>query len=315
MNINQLRSFRKLPQHNKLIEIYVHGHGRWLFATDGNRAVGIKTDQYIGFDAMEDRHSNAANTISGYFSRNFKKLNSQHFMSWLFSENICSKCKGTKKIVCSTCDGEGSYDCEECSGNGKRQTRCKECDGNGTCRVNCDKCDADGEVEEVCNECDGTAKVTKECSECDGSGEDEGGSCSSCDGEGEIEKDCDDCDDGKIQVTCTDCDGDGKVDEDCENCDCGEVEEDCDDCDGNSTIECDDCDNNYQEDCKECLDLGRLFEIATLDLKLVKDLGMSMFTEVSVIDAREAVVFRGDGVMAVVMPYFHTTNYRDYKGE
>lgn len=330
MNINNLREFRKLPKHERLVEV-VSGHGRWLFATNDNRAIGIRTDELVS-EPMHDSNSSQATTLTQYFNRRFRKINTQKFMSWLFSGDECTECKGEKEIDCPECNGGGDSECDSCEGSGYCFTTCEECGGDGKiekecdgcdgdCKVeeDCSECDGDGEVRRNCNECDGSSKITRECSECSGSGEGEaGGSCSKCDGDGEIEEDCEECDCGMVDVDCSDCDGCGKVQSDCTDCDgngtvekdcseCdedGEVETPCSGCDCNGRVDCGDCDGDGYLDCDDCEDFGKIGNIAVLDLSFVKDLGMRMFKEVSVEGDREAVIFRGENMMAIVIPYY-----------
>lgn len=334
MDVLHLKAFRKLPQYDEFIEVYNAGN-RWLFATNGYRAVGLKT-----FESSLDVRisSTKATSIVGYFSnRTYSKLNTQHFMAWLFNEDeACDVCSGTHKIECEDCNGDGececeecngsgqiSEDCEECDGDGKKSEDCEECDGSGKTGDECDVCEGSGKNKQDCDECSCTGKREVDCDECDGSGEEDSDEedhtkstpCSNCTKgkveedcpyceEGYIENDCEECDEGRIEHDCEHCD-DGKVENDCEECDCGQIENDCKDCEGTGQVECNECDENQEQGCKLCSseDRGKIFE-NVINLELIKDLSMDYFDEISIDphSKTEPIIFRGEGLMAVIMP-------------
>jgi hypothetical protein len=75
---------------------------------------------------------------------------------WIFTHHdVCSECKGAKRILCQTCKGYGSLACSLCDGKGGlicsscqgkgRLTKCSHC--GGTQKLPCKDCDQKGKVE------------------------------------------------------------------------------------------------------------------------------------------------------------------------
>lgn len=305
MNIDHLKLFRGLPRYENFIEIRSENAGRWLFATNGFRAIGLKTDLVPDNIATDKNSEKSASSLKQYLDRKFQKFDSQGFMAWLFSTNECKVCNGTLKVSCDTCGGAGVTECDDCDGNGTAEAECDTCNGNGTHSVKCENCDSNGKVKNDCSECDATGKVKCDCEECDGAGTlDDGSDCSECDN-GETEEDCEYCDGGTVEDDCPDCE-DGYQEESCDDCNEGQVESDCGSCDSGET-ECPECDGHLEHECPECnKDVGKITngkQSSVIDLNFVKDLSRGFFEEVSIADTEgEAIVFRGQDIMAIVMP-------------
>jgi len=96
---------------------------------------------------------------------------------------ICTKCRGTGKLICSKCSGTGRID-HVCSG--PFVEKCKSCDGsgaisNGTEIVKCPKCNGRGTT---CYDCEHEGKGNGEtCYACEGYGY---SICFLCNGKGEV---------------------------------------------------------------------------------------------------------------------------------
>lgn len=314
MNIDHLKLFRGLPRYENFIEVRSNNDGRWLFATNGFRAIGLKTDLVPDNIATDKNAEKNSSSLKQYFDRKFQKLDSQGFMTWLFSTDECKVCNGTLKVSCDTCCGTGITECDDCDGTGTTQVECDTCEGSGTRRVKCENCDSNGKVKDDCGECDATGKVKCDCDVCDGAGTmDDGSDCSECT-DGETEESCEYCDDGKVEDDCPDCD-DGYQDECCDDCDDGHVEDDCGECDSGE-LECPECDGRLEHKCPECKDVGKITnekQSAVIDLNFLKDLSRGFFEEISIADSgEEAIVFRGQNIMAIVMPK-KVDEFRIYK--
>lgn len=326
MDVANLRNFCT-DKHPTLIELYKNGE-RWLFATDGFCAVGVRTNEFAS--NIEPSTSGKTQGVKDLFeaSREFKPLRRQRFMTFLHlmeeEDKECTSCEGSERVPCPECDGEGTIECSECEGSGTIYSDCGECDGYGKKSRDCEECDGTGKDKCECDECGGTGKYKHECDDCDGTGfaEDEGAGCgcddcraadgkeerekcSSCEG-GQVEEPCEYCTDGMIEDSCSYCE-EGQVEDDCEECEDGRVERDCEECDcGN--VECHECDSDedHTVECDDCdeekKDVGVIYSRA-FDLALLKDLGMDYFDEISPSrEMTEPLALRGKGVQAFVMP-------------
>lgn len=313
MNVSHLKKYCN-DRFNKFIEVKSDDGFRWLFASNGQRAIGLKTTETsdnISSGFCEDAVSNHPNIIKEFFDREFTKLDSQGFMAWLFSKSSCNRCNGKRIIHCENCDNTGRTECYGCEGSGTDRNECSECDGSGIDKNECEKCNGSGTVEEECNECDGTGKSEVECEECDGNGTlDDGTDCSDCE-DGTKEEDCEYCENGKVECDCSDCE-DGYTEEDCEYCEEGYIENECSDCDASGEVECEDCDGLLEVKCPECIDdIGKITDgekSSVIDLKFLKDLSRGFFEEISIGKSeRDAIIFRNNNTMAIVMPYLATS--------
>ncbi len=309
MDVTNLRNFCT-DKYPTLIELYKNEE-RWLFATNGCRAVGVRTNEFAS--NLEDSTTDKTRGIKDLFeaNREFNPLNRQRFMVFLHllekEDKPCSSCKDSGRITCPECGGEGTIECFECEGSGTIYDDCNECDGSGRKTSDCDKCDGTGKDNCECEECSGSGKRENDCDACEGSGfEDNEGTieCSACNANGKIESECECCTNGTIEEDCEDCE-DGRVEEDCEDCEDGRVERDCDDCDCGS-VECHECDHDHTVDCDDCneekKDIGVIHN-QTFDLALLKDLSMDYFEEIS--PSRfmsDPMIIKGKGVQAFIMP-------------
>lgn len=310
MNVASLRNFCT-SNHSTLIELYKNGE-RWLFATDGHRAIGFRTNEFAS--NIEESTSSKTSCVKDLFeaTREFKPLRRQRFMVFLHlledEDKECGECSGSGRVPCSDCDGDGTIECSECEGCGNVYSDCDECDGYGKKSSDCEECGGTGKDKCDCDECGGTGKHEDDCEECGGSGfedDEETKKCSACTS-GKVENDCEYCTDGVIEDDCSNCE-EGQVEDDCEHCEDGRVERDCEDCDCGS-VECHTCDSDedHTVECSDCdeekKDAGVIYN-KVFDLDLIKDLSMDYFDEVSPSSSNEEpLALRGKGVQAFIMP-------------
>lgn len=308
MNITHLQSFCT-PVHNTLIEVTDNEQRRWLFATDGHRAVGFQTNEIT--TNLEDKTSSKVALARNILQteRKYFFLNRQRFMAFLHAseeKEECSECQDTGMMTCMACGGDGTVECSECEGSGVTYNDCDECDGSGKKQEDCDECDGKGKTECECDECSATGTHEYDCDQCGGTGfedDEEEKKCREC-VDGKVEGDCEYCTEGKIEESCSYCD-EGQVEKDCSDCDDGQVEKDCQECDcGN--VECGECDENHEQECDECgdeeADRGKIYG-QTFNLEFFRDLSMDFFDEIAPgTDRYEPIIIRGKGRMAFVMP-------------